>query len=170
MATKFVVLVICIIQCQILKLGMPVGAQALRISSSDLYATLSRTVKLQGSTRATTFHLKGLVYHGSFHFTCWIRYESGNIGLHDGMTTGRITIKEGRFGSVSQPDLKWCGNKQLCLVIYGHKSWMIQKTLNWFIPPCFSILYELLYTKQGWGRVSAVWSISPLPASSPHPN
>jgi hypothetical protein len=47
---------------------------------------------------------------------------------------------------------------------------MIQKTLNWFIPPCFSILYELLYTKQGWGHASAVWSISPLPASSPHPN
>jgi hypothetical protein len=122
MATKFVVLIICVIQCWILKLGMPVGAQELRISSLDLYATLSRTVKLQGSRRATTFHLKGLVYHGKFHFTCQIRYESGNIGLHDGMTAGRITIKEGRFGSVSQPDLKWCGNKQLCLVIYGHKS------------------------------------------------
>ena len=35
------------------------------------------------------------------------------------MTTERTTIKEGRFGSVSQPDLKKCRNKQLCLVIPG---------------------------------------------------
>jgi len=81
------------------------------------------------------------------------------------MTTGIVAIKEGIFGSVSQPDLKQCRNKQLCLVIYIHKSWMIQKTLNWIVPCCFSILCELLYNKQGWGLISAVQSISPLPTS-----
>jgi hypothetical protein len=92
------------------------------VDVADRNVTLSRTVKIQGSTRATTLHLKGLVYYGSYHFTCRIIDEFGNIWFHDGITTGRITIQEGRYGSVSQPDLKKCRNKQLCLVIYGHKS------------------------------------------------
>jgi len=92
------------------------------VDVTDRHVTLSRTVKIQGFARATTLHLKGLVYHGDFHFTCRIIDESGNIWLHDGMTTGRSTLKEGKFGSVSQPNLKECRNKQLCLVIYGHKA------------------------------------------------
>jgi hypothetical protein len=48
--------------------------------------------------------------------------ESGNTWFHDGITTGRISIKGGKFGSVSQLNLKECRNKKLCLVIYGHRS------------------------------------------------
>ena len=92
------------------------------VDVTDRHVTLSRTVKIQGSARTTTLHLKGLVYHGDFHFTCRIIDESGNIWFHDGMTTGRSTLKEGKFGSVSQPNLKECRNKQLSLVIYGHKA------------------------------------------------
>jgi len=92
------------------------------VDVTDRNVTLSRTVKIQGSARATTLHLKGLVYHGGYHFTCRIIDESGNIWFHDGITTGRISINEGKFGTVSQPNLKECRNKQLCLVIYGHKS------------------------------------------------
>ena len=91
------------------------------VDVTDRNVTISRTVKLQGSVRATTLHLKGLVYHGGYHFTCRIVDESGNIWFHDGMTTGRTSIKDGKFGTVSQPNLKECRNKQLCLVIYGHR-------------------------------------------------
>jgi hypothetical protein len=35
------------------------------VDVADRNVTLSRTVKIQGSTRATTLHLKGLVYYGS---------------------------------------------------------------------------------------------------------
>src|SRR5882762_11037901 len=89
---------------------------------TDRNVTLSRTVKIQGLVQATTLHLKGLVYHGGYHFTCRIIDESGNIWFHDGITTGKISIKDGKFGSVSQPNLKVCQNKQLCHVIYGHRS------------------------------------------------
>jgi hypothetical protein len=100
-----------------------------QVDVTDRNVTLvSRTVKIQGSVFATTLHLKGLVYHGGYHFTCRIVDESGNIWFHDGMSTGRTSIKDGRFGSVSQPNLKECRNKQLCLVILymdtdhkGHK-------------------------------------------------
>ena len=92
------------------------------IDVTDRHVSLSRTVKIHGSTRATTLHLKGLVYHGDYHFTSRIIDNSGNIWFHDGMTTGKIALKEGKFGSVSQPNLKECRNKQLCLVLYGHKA------------------------------------------------
>jgi hypothetical protein len=42
-----------------------------------------------------------------------------NIWFHDGMTTGKAAIKEGKFGSISQLNLKECRNKQLCLVMYA---------------------------------------------------
>ena len=80
------------------------------------------TVKIQGLVQATTLHLKGLVYHGGYHFTCRIMDESGNIWFHDGITTRRSLTKEGKFRSFGQPNLKKCRNKNLCLVIYGHKS------------------------------------------------
>ena len=92
------------------------------VDVTDRNVTLSRTIKIQGSARATALHLKGLVYHGGYHFTCQLIDKSGNIWFHDEMTTGRFSIMEGKFGTVTQPNLKKCRNKQLCLVIYGHKS------------------------------------------------
>ena len=92
------------------------------VDVTDRHVSLSRTVKIHGSTCATTLHLKGLVYHGDYHFTSRIIDNSGNIWFHDGMTTGKIALKEGKFGSVSQPNLKECRNKQLCLALYGHKA------------------------------------------------
>ena len=86
------------------------------------HVSLSRTVKIHGSTHATTLHLKGLVYHGDYHLASRIIDNSGNIWFHDGMTTGKIALKEGKFGSASQPNLKECRNKQLCLAIYGYKA------------------------------------------------
>jgi hypothetical protein len=78
------------------------------VDVTDRNVTLSRTVKIQGSVCATTLHLKGLVYYGKYHFTCQFIDESGNIGFHDGMTIGRISTREDKFGTVSQPNLKVC--------------------------------------------------------------
>ena len=89
------------------------------VDVTDRNVTLSRTV---GPVHATILHLKGLVYHGGYHFTCIIVDESRNIWFYDGMTTGRISIKDGKFGTVSQPNLKKCRNEKLCLVIYEHRS------------------------------------------------
>ena len=83
------------------------------VDVTDRNVTLSRTVKIQGLVQATTLHLKGLVYHGGYHFTCQNIDESENIWFHDGITTGRISLKEGKFESVSQPNLMVCKNKQL---------------------------------------------------------
>jgi len=86
------------------------------VDVTDRHVRLSRTVKIQASVYAAALHLQSLVYHGDYHFTCQIIDKSGNIWFHDGMTTGRSTLKEGKFGSANQPNLKECRNKQLCLV------------------------------------------------------
>jgi hypothetical protein len=79
------------------------------VDVTDRNVTLSRTVKIQGSVHATTLHLKSLVYHGGYHFTCQIVDESGNIWFHDGMTTERISIKDGKF-KIQQVLLEQHGN------------------------------------------------------------
>ena len=72
------------------------------VDVTDRNVTLSRTVKIQGLVQATTLYLKGLVYHGGYHFTCQIIDESGNIWFHDGMITGRTSIKVNLELSVNQ--------------------------------------------------------------------
>jgi hypothetical protein len=66
------------------------------VDVTDRNVTLSRTVKIQGSVRATTLHLKGLVYHGGYHFTCRIVDESGNIWFHDEITNYWEKFNQGR--------------------------------------------------------------------------
>ena len=44
--------------------------QIYAVDVTNRHVTLSKTVKTQGSAFATTLHLKGLVYHGNYHFAC----------------------------------------------------------------------------------------------------
>jgi hypothetical protein len=65
------------------------------IDVTDRNVTQSQMIKIQGSVCATHLHLRGLVYHSDYHFTCQIIVQSENIWFHDGMTTGQAAIKEG---------------------------------------------------------------------------
>ena len=69
------------------------------VDVTDRNVTISKTINFQGSVCAATLHLKGLVYHGSYHFTM---DESNNIWFHDGTSTGRTSTHDGKFGTVSQ--------------------------------------------------------------------
>src|ERR1700685_563277 len=40
------------------------------VDVTDRNVTLSKTVKIHGLAHATTLHLKGLVYHSGYNFTC----------------------------------------------------------------------------------------------------
>ena len=70
------------------------------IDVTDRNVLLSQTIKIQGPRHATALHLRGLVYHGGYHFTCQIIDQFGN-----GMTTGKVAPKDERLGSISQPNL-----------------------------------------------------------------
>ena len=85
------------------------------VDVTDGNITISKTVNSQGSVCAATLRLKGLVSHSSYHFTCWIIDESDNIWFHDGTSTGRTSTHDGKFGTISQPNLKVCRNKEYAL-------------------------------------------------------
>ena len=77
------------------------------------------TFKSNGDT--TVLHLRGIVYHGSNHFTSRIISSEGDIWFHDGIATGKSCEDDGHLSTTSNQDLKSCKGRQLVLAIYAEK-------------------------------------------------
>ena len=58
------------------------------INSNNI--TLSKTIGFKEDDRMKVLQLKGMVYHGDFHFTSCIVSSDGAVWFNDGMTTGRL--------------------------------------------------------------------------------
>ena len=86
-------------------------------SNSEIYP--SRHFKLVlDDENEVKFKLKGLVYHGGFHFTCRIINDQGDIWYNDGIDLGRDVLIE---GNVKEKSNKWwqtCKERKLVLSIY----------------------------------------------------
>jgi hypothetical protein len=91
----------------------------LALNFSNQNFPISRTVKVMGADRFTVLHLKGIVYHGDFHFVCRVFADTGKIWFNDGIRTGRDSVEDGWLGRVSQPNLNMYQNKQACLIVYA---------------------------------------------------
>ncbi|KAJ7642476.1 hypothetical protein DFH06DRAFT_959883, partial [Mycena polygramma] len=66
-----------------------------------------------------TLKLRGIVYGGGGHFTCRFVSNSGTVWYHDGITTGRRCIEEGRLEDIVPADLMRTRNKLAVLLIYA---------------------------------------------------
>ena len=55
--------------------------------------------------------VRGLIYHGDFHFTSCIVGTDGTVWYHDGMTTGSSCENEGDFDKFSSKKLLKCKRK-----------------------------------------------------------
>jgi hypothetical protein len=44
----------------------------------------TKCIKIRTDSGPKRLHLKGLVYHGAFHFTCCIVTNDGSVWFHDG--------------------------------------------------------------------------------------
>jgi hypothetical protein len=73
---------------------------------------VSKTLKFEQEGRTVVLDVRGLIYHGDFHFTSHI------IGT-DGMTTGSNCENDGDFDKCSSNDLLNCRGKILILVVYA---------------------------------------------------
>ena len=73
---------------------------------------VSKTLKIEQEGETVVLAVRGLLYHGDFHFTSHI------IGT-DGMTTGSICENEGDFDKISSRNLLKCKGKKLILVVYA---------------------------------------------------
>ena len=71
----------------------------------------------QGET--VVVNVRGLIYHGDFHFTSCIIGTDGIVWYHDGMTTRSSCANEGDFNKMSSRNLLKCKGKKLILVVYA---------------------------------------------------
>jgi hypothetical protein len=69
--------------------------------------------------KETVLHLRGIVYHGGFHFTSRIISADGDIWFNDGMTTARTSEDDGHLKHTSDSRLKTCRGNNLVLAVYA---------------------------------------------------
>jgi hypothetical protein len=64
-------------------------------------------------------HLRGIIYHGGFHFTSRVISAAGDVCYHDGMVTGRSCVYDSHLKLLSYEDLGHCKNRNLVLAVYA---------------------------------------------------
>src|SRR5882724_7842651 len=80
---------------------------------------VSKTLKFEQEGETVVLDVRGLIYHGDFHFTSHIIRTDGNVWYHDGMTSRSSCENEGDFDKFSSKNLLKCRGKKLILVVYA---------------------------------------------------
>jgi len=80
---------------------------------------ISKTLKFMQDSETVILDVRGLIYHGDFHFPSCIIGNDNNVWHHDGMTTGSTCENEGDVDSFSTKKLLQSKGKRLLLVIYA---------------------------------------------------
>src|SRR5204862_281163 len=68
-----------------------------------------------------TLDLRGIVYHGQYHFTSRIISSQKQVWYHDGMTTGKSCSYDGMLNDMTDNDLRKCRQRYLSLAVYAQK-------------------------------------------------
>src|ERR1700732_1477750 len=89
----------------------------LEINSRNI--KISKTLKFLQDGESIVLKVRGLIYHGNFHFTSRIIGTDGIVWYHDGITTGSTCENEGDFDKFSNETMLKCKRKQLILVVYA---------------------------------------------------
>ena len=69
----------------------------------------------------TILNLRGLVYHGGYHFTSRIISSEEKVWYHDGINTGKLCLTDGILGNQSDDRLRMCRGRDLVLAVYAQK-------------------------------------------------
>ena len=80
---------------------------------------VSKTLKFEQGSETVILDVRGLIYHGDFHFTSHIIGTVGIVWYHDGITTGSSCENEEDFDKFSSRNLLKCKGKILILVVYA---------------------------------------------------
>jgi hypothetical protein len=79
----------------------------------------SHKLKIGQDQDEVELHLKGMVYHGGFHFTSRFVSENGNVWYHDGRITGNACINNGHLTGLQDSALRRCRGRDLVLAVYA---------------------------------------------------
>jgi hypothetical protein len=80
---------------------------------------VSKTLKFEQESRTVVLDVRGLIYHGDFHFTSRIIGTDGIVWYHNGIITGSNCENDGDFDKFSSNDLLNYRGKKLILVVYA---------------------------------------------------
>ena len=89
----------------------------LEINSRNI--KVSRTLKFEQEGKTVVLDVRGLIYHGDFHFTSCVIGTDGIVWYHYGMTTGISCENEGDIDKMSSRNLLKCKGKKPILVVYA---------------------------------------------------
>ena len=81
--------------------------------------TISKSLQFGQEGETVGLNIRGLIYHGDFHFTSCIIGIDGNVWYHDGITTRSRCENEGDIDKFSSKNLLKCRGKDLVLVVYA---------------------------------------------------
>ena len=65
--------------------------------------------------------LRGMVYHGGYHFTSRIVSAEKDIWYHDSINTGKMCLKDGIVGNLTNDQLRVCRGRDLVLAVCALK-------------------------------------------------
>jgi hypothetical protein len=65
------------------------------------YIEVSKTLKFVQDDETVVLDVRGLIYHGEFHFTSCLIGTNGSVWFHNNMTTGSRCENEGDFDKFS---------------------------------------------------------------------
>ena len=69
--------------------------------------------------KSTVLYLRGIVYHGAYHFTSRIISCDGDIWFNDGISTGKSSENDGHLNHTADSRLRTCRGKDLVSAVYA---------------------------------------------------
>jgi hypothetical protein len=79
-----------------------------------------RVLSFNIGQRTVRFFLRGIIYGGLNHFTCRVVQLDGWVWFHDGITTGRSSVREFHYDDIVRKlDLHTCRERRAIAVIYA---------------------------------------------------
>ena len=76
---------------------------------------------LTENNKIKVLKLRGIVYHGGYHFTSCIVTSEQHIWYHDEINTGKICVRDGTLGNITDDGLRLrvCRGRDLTLAVYA---------------------------------------------------
>jgi hypothetical protein len=88
---------------------------ALSLTQGNLKVTPAIEVSKNG--RKVKYYLRGIIYHGGYHFTARVVINQEDVWYHDGMTTARECRYEGKLCDL--PNIRDVAGRKLSTVVYS---------------------------------------------------
>ncbi|KII92304.1 hypothetical protein PLICRDRAFT_104202 [Plicaturopsis crispa FD-325 SS-3] len=81
----------------------------------------AKIIRVPTEDKEITLRLRGVIYHGDFHFTARIITRDGRLWYYDGATTGGTSLLEGFIDNISEHELRRCKGRRISMALYARK-------------------------------------------------